>query len=63
MATLFIQTDKQAYRAGQTVNGHVLLHVTAKIKGPQGISLAFTGYEIVKWIEQSEIHPPSLTPA
>jgi hypothetical protein len=44
MATLEILTEKDHYSPGETVHGNVLLQVTAKIKGPQGISLTFVGF-------------------
>jgi hypothetical protein len=51
MATFFIQTDKPFYFAGETVNGCVYVNVGAMIVGAQGLSLKFTGYECVKWVE------------
>lgn len=50
MATLAIETDKTEYEVGETVTGRVLMSVAARIKGPQGVSLKFSGYECVKWL-------------
>ena len=44
MAQFFIQTDKDFYFAGETVNGNIFVNVGALIVGAQGISLKFTGY-------------------
>ena len=43
-ANFFIQTDKEFYFAGETVNGNVFVNVGAFITGAQGISMKFTGY-------------------
>jgi hypothetical protein len=51
MAQFFIQTDKEFYFSGETVNGHVWVSVPGLIQGASGISLRFTGYECVKWVE------------
>jgi len=51
MATFYIQTDKEFYFAGDTVNGNIFVNVQAMIVGAQGLSLKFTGYECVKWLE------------
>ena len=51
MATFFIRTDKDFYFAGDTVNGNVFVNVNAMIVGAQGLSLKFSGYECVKWVE------------
>lgn len=58
MATFFIQVDKPFYFAGETVNGFVYVNVGAMIVGAQGLSLKFTGYECVKWVEAQELHRP-----
>ena len=58
MATFFIQTDKEFYFAGDTVNGNVWVNVGAVIQGATGLSLKFTGYECVKWLESRELHRP-----
>jgi len=58
MATFFIQTDKDFYFAGETVNGNIFVNVSAMIVGAQGLSLKFTGYECVKWLEATEMHRP-----
>lgn len=50
MASFFIQTDKEFYFSGDTVNGNVFVNVGAFITGAQGISMKFTGYECVKWV-------------
>ena len=44
MATFYIQTDKEFYFAGDTVNGNIYINVGAMIVGAQGISMRFTGY-------------------
>lgn len=44
MADFYIQTDKDVYFAGETVNGQVFINVGTMITGAQGISLKFTGY-------------------
>ena len=44
MATFYIQTDKEYYFAGDTVNGNIFLNVGAMIVGAQGLALKFTGY-------------------
>jgi len=44
MANFFIQTDKDFYFAGETVNGNIFINVGAIIVGAQGLSLKFTGY-------------------
>lgn len=62
MATFFIQTDKDFYFAGETVNGNVFINVGAMIVGAQGLSLKFTGYECVKWVEATELHRPRPQP-
>jgi hypothetical protein len=59
MANFFIQTDKDFYFAGDTVNGNIFVNVGALIVGAQGLSLKFTGYECVKWLEARELHRPS----
>lgn len=59
MAQFFIQTDKDVYFAGDTVNGNIFINVGALIVGAQGISLKFTGYECVKWAESTELHRPA----
>jgi hypothetical protein len=51
MATFFIQTDKDFYFSGETVNGSVFVYVNSFITGAKGISMKFTGYECVKWVE------------
>lgn len=51
MATFYIQTDKDFYFAGDTVNGNIFINVGAMIVGAHGLSLKFTGYECVKWLE------------
>lgn len=50
MATFYIQTDKDYYFAGETVNGNIFINVGAMIVGAHGLSLKFTGYECVKWL-------------
>ncbi len=50
MADFFVQTDKDFYFAGQTVNGNIFINVGTFITGAQGISLKFSGYECVKWV-------------
>lgn len=50
MATFFIQTDKEFYFSGETVNGNIFANVGSLITGAQGISMKFTGYECVKWV-------------
>lgn len=62
MATFFIQTDKDFYFAGDTVNGNVLINVGALIVGATGLTLKFTGYEVVKWLEAQELHRPRPQP-
>ena len=59
MASFFIQTDKDFYFAGDTVNGNVFVSVNAMIVGAQGLSLKFSGYECVKWVETIELYRPS----
>ena len=59
MAQFFIQTDKDVYYAGDTVNGNIWINVGALIVGAQGISLKFTGYECVKWAEATQLHRPA----
>ncbi len=44
MATFFIQTDKDFYFSGETVNGNIYVNVGALIQGASGISLRFSGY-------------------
>lgn len=51
MAQFFIQTDKPSYFAGETVNGQAFINIGAFITGAQGVSLKFTGYECVKWVQ------------
>lgn len=51
MATFYIQTDKDFYFSGETVNGQVFVNVGALIVGATGLTLKFTGYECVKWLE------------
>lgn len=58
MANFYIQTDKDFYFAGDTVNGSVFVNVSAMIVGAQGLTLKFTGYECVKWVEATELHRP-----
>lgn len=62
MATFYIQTDKEFYFAGDTVSGNVFVNVGAMIMGAQGISLKFSGYECVKWVESQELHRPAPNP-
>ena len=62
MANFFIQTDKDFYFAGDTVNGNIFVNVGALIVGAQGLSLKFTGYECVKWLEARELHRPAYNP-
>jgi hypothetical protein len=59
MASMFIQTDKPFYFAGDTVNGNIFFNVAALIVGAQGISLKLTGYECVKWVESRELVRPN----
>ena len=59
MADFFIQTDKNVYFAGETVNGQIFINIGAVIIGAQGLSLKFTGYECVKWVEATELHRPA----
>lgn len=58
MANFYIQTDKDFYFAGDTVNGSIFVNVGAMIVGAQGLTLKFTGYECVKWVEATELHRP-----
>lgn len=58
MATFFIQTDKEFYFSGETVNGNIYANVGAFITGVQGISMKFTGYECVKWVEAQRLYRP-----
>jgi len=51
MAQFYIQTDKEFYFAGDTVNGSIFINVGALILGATGISMKFSGYECVKWVE------------
>lgn len=44
MADFFIQTDKDFYFAGDTVNGQIYINVGTIINGASGVSLKFTGY-------------------
>ena len=44
MADFYIQTDKNVYFAGETVNGQIFINIGAIIMGSQGLSLKFTGY-------------------
>jgi hypothetical protein len=44
MATFFIQTDKDYYFSGDTINGHIFVNVGTFITGAQGISMKFSGY-------------------
>ena len=62
MADFFIQTDKDAYFAGETVNGNVFINVGTFITGVQGVSLKFSGYECVKWLTATELHRPRHNP-
>ena len=62
MATFYIETDKDYYFAGQTVNGKVFINVGTMIVGAQGLALKFTGYECVKWVEATELHRPRHNP-
>ena len=59
MANFYIQTDKDFYFAGETVNGNIFVNVGAMIVGAQGLSLKFTGYQCVKWAEAKELHRPA----
>ena len=59
MASFFIQTDKPFYFAGDTVNGQIYVNVGAIIMGAQGLTLKFTGYECVKWVQATELHRPT----
>lgn len=59
MANFYIQTDKDFYFAGDTVNGSIFINVGAMIVGAQGLTLKFTGYECVKWVEATELHRPA----
>lgn len=56
MATFYIQTDKDYYFAGETVNGTVMINVGSMIVGSQGLALKFTGYECVKWLQATRMH-------
>ncbi len=62
MADFFIQTDKDVYFAGDTVNGQIYINVGTIITGAQGVSLKFTGYECVKWVDANELHRPRPNP-
>lgn len=62
MADFFVQTDKDVYFAGETVNGNVFINVGAIITGAQGVSLKFTGYECVKWVDAQELRRPQPNP-
>ena len=44
MADFFIQTDKEFYFAGETVNGQIYMNVGTFLNQATGISLKFTGY-------------------
>lgn len=59
MATFFIQTDKDFYFSGDTVNGNVFVNVGSFITGATGISMKFTGYECVKWVEATRLYRPT----
>jgi uncharacterized protein YfaS (alpha-2-macroglobulin family) len=50
MADFYIQTDKDAYFAGETVNGQVFVNVLTMLPQAKGVSLKFSGYECVKWL-------------
>lgn len=50
MADFYIQTDKDVYFAGETVNGQIYINVFSNLPMANGISLKFTGYECVKWL-------------
>lgn len=62
MATFYVQTDKDFYFAGETVNGSIFINVGAMIVGATGLALKFTGYECVKWLEAKELHRPRPRP-
>ena len=62
MADFFVQTDKDFYFAGQTVNGNIFINVGTFITGAQGISLKFSGYECVKWVTAQQLHRPRPNP-
>lgn len=62
MADFFVQTDKDVYFAGDTVNGQIFINVGTIITGAQGVSLKFTGYECVKWVDAQELHRPRPNP-
>jgi hypothetical protein len=40
------------------VNGQIFINIGAFITGAQGVSLRFTGYECVKWVQPTELRRP-----
>ena len=50
MADFFIQTDREFYFAGETVNGFIYVNIHTPMPQATGISMKFTGYECVKWV-------------
>ena len=53
MAQFFIQLDKEFYFSGEMVNGFVYINNPQPIPMSTGISLKFTGYEVVKFLTKS----------
>jgi hypothetical protein len=37
------------------VNGQIYINIGAFITGAQGVSLRFTGYECVKWVQATQL--------
>lgn len=62
MADFFIQLEKEEYFAGDTINGFIYVNVHTNIPSAQGLSLKFTGYECVKWLNARELHRPRPNP-
>lgn len=62
MADFYIQTDKEFYFAGDTVNGYIYVNIHTPFPQATGISMKFTGYECVKWLTAQELHRPRPNP-
>lgn len=54
-AQFYIELDKDYYFSGDMVNGHVLINNANFIPMATGISLKFTGYEVVKFLTKQVV--------
>ena len=55
MATVFIETDKPFYIAGDTVNGFIYLNLYENMNASE-VYMKFKGWESVKWYEERMVH-------